>query len=222
MPAVASWGNSDALKPGETVIAIGSPLGDFKNTVTVGVVSATERSIEIERNFQMEGLIQTDAAINRGNSGGPLVNLAGQVVGINTLIVRGNSLQGTIAEGLGFTSPSNAARAIVTQIIDKGYFSRPYLGIRYGVITPSIAEQYDLPVRNGVYLTDVIPDSPAHLAELHQGDILVSLDGQMIDSDNPFINLLFEYEPGDVVTFQVVKEKDELDIQVTLAERPNP
>lgn len=222
MPVVASWGNSDILKPGETVIAIGSPLGDFKNTVTVGVVSATERSIEVERNYQLEGLIQTDAAINQGNSGGPLVNLAGQVVGINTLIVRGNSLQGTVAEGLGFATPSNAARAIVTQIIEKGYFSRPYLGIRYGVITPSLAEQYDLPVENGIYLTDVIPDSPAHLAKLAQGDILVSLDGQMIDSDNPFINLLFEYEPGNVVTFRVVKDKEELDIQVTLAERPYP
>ncbi len=107
-PAVAGLGNSDALKPGESVIAIGSPLGDFKNTVTVGVVSATGRSIETGQGYLIEGLIQTDAAINQGNSGGPLVNLAGQVIGINTLVVR-SSESGAVAEGLGFAIPINAA-----------------------------------------------------------------------------------------------------------------
>ena len=105
VPAVASLGNSDVLNPGETVIAIGSPLGDFKNTVTVGVVSATGRSIDTGNGYTIDGLIQTDAAINQGNSGGPLVNLAGEVIAINTLIVR-NSGSGTVAEGLGFASRS--------------------------------------------------------------------------------------------------------------------
>jgi 2-alkenal reductase len=113
MPAVAVWGNSDTLEPGEAVIAIGSPLGDFQNTVTVGVVSATGRSIDTGSGYQMEGLIQTDAAINHGNSGGPLVNLAGQVVGINTLVVRGSSFNQAVAEGLGFAIASNTARAAV-------------------------------------------------------------------------------------------------------------
>jgi len=222
MPAVASWGNSDTLKPGETVIAIGSPLGDFKNTVTVGVVSAMERSIEVDNNFQLEGLIQTDAAINQGNSGGPLVNLAGQVVGINTLVIRGSDRGGTVAEGLGFASPSNTAIAIVAQLIDKGYVSRPYLGIRYVPISPALAKQFRLPVTYGIYLSFVAPGGPAHQAGLRQGDILISIDEKTIDIENPFINRLLQYEPGDVVTFQVVKGDQEIDLQITLGEQPAP
>ncbi len=138
VPAVAALGNSDVLRPGETVIAIGSPLGDFKNTVTVGVVSATGRSVDTGQGYQIEGLIQTDAAINQGNSGGPLVNLAGQVIGINTLMVRGTGT-GAIAEGLGFAIPVNTAQAVASQIMQKGYFSRPYLGISYQTVSPDIA-----------------------------------------------------------------------------------
>ena len=108
-------GNSDNLKPGETVIAIGSPLGDFRNTVTVGVVSATGRSLDTGNGYEMENLIQTDAAINSGNSGGPLVNLAGEVVGINSAVVRGSSTS-AIAEGLGFAIPSNTVELISQQI----------------------------------------------------------------------------------------------------------
>jgi S1-C subfamily serine protease len=137
-PARAVFGNSDMLTPGETAIAIGSPLGDFKNTVTVGVVSATGRSIETGDGYQIEGLIQTDAAINQGNSGGPLVNLAGEVVGINTLIVR-SSESGAVAEGLGFAVPANTARAVAEKIIEKGFFARPYLGIRWQLISPDVA-----------------------------------------------------------------------------------
>ena len=116
VPAVATLGNSDVLNPGETVIAIGSPLGDFKNTVTVGVVSATGRSIDTGNGYSIDNLIQTDAAINQGNSGGPLVNLAGQVIAINTLIVR-NSGAGTVAEGLGFAIPINTASTVAQQLI---------------------------------------------------------------------------------------------------------
>jgi len=111
VPAVAALGNSDVLNPGETVIAIGSPLGDFKNTVTVGVVSATGRTIDTGDGYQIEDLIQTDAAINQGNSGGPLLNLAGEVIGINTLVVRSTGT-GAVAEGLGFAIPVNTARTV--------------------------------------------------------------------------------------------------------------
>ncbi len=128
MPAIAKLGNSDSLKPGETVIAIGSPLGDFVNTVTVGVISATGRALDTGNGFLMEDLIQTDAAINQGNSGGPLVNLRGDVIGINTLVVRGSGRSNTIAEGLGFAIPINTARIVVEQILDKGYFARPHRG----------------------------------------------------------------------------------------------
>ena len=120
MPAVAKMGNSDLLKPGETVIAIGSPLGNFKNTVTVGVISATGRYLESSNGYQMENLIQTDTAINQGNSGGPLVNLAGEVIGINVMIVRGSSTSSATAEGLGFAIPSNTASLISQQIIENG------------------------------------------------------------------------------------------------------
>ncbi len=138
VPAVAVLGNSDLLSPGETVIAIGSPLGDFMNTVTVGVVSATGRSLDTSQGYQIEGLVQTDAAINQGNSGGPLVNLAGEVIGINTYIVR-SSGSGTVAEGLGFSIPSNTAATVAQQIISQGYFTRPYLGVSFQSITPEIA-----------------------------------------------------------------------------------
>ncbi len=135
VPAVASLGNSDILSPGESVIAIGSPLGEFVNTVTVGVVSATGRSIDTGSGYQVENLIQTDAAINQGNSGGPLVNLAGQVIGINTLIVRGSN-SGAVAEGLGFAIPINTAQAVASQIIQYGHLARPYIGIAYQSVTP--------------------------------------------------------------------------------------
>ncbi len=171
VPAVASLGNSDILSPGESVIAIGSPLGEFVNTVTVGVVSATGRSIDTGSGYQIENLIQTDAAINQGNSGGPLVNLAGQVIGINTLIVR-DSNSGTVAEGLGFAIPINTAQAVASQIIQYGHLSRPYIGITFQSVTPEIAMAYHLPVQWGVYITRVTSDSPASMAGLKVGDII--------------------------------------------------
>jgi 2-alkenal reductase len=219
LPAVAPWGNSDTLKPGESVIAIGSPLGDFKNTVTTGVVSATERSIDVDQNYQLEGLIQTDAAINQGNSGGPLVNLGGQVVGINTLVVRGNA--GAVAEGLGFAIPSNTARAIAGQLIEKGYVARPYMGIRWGWITPPLAARYRLPVDYGVYMSDIVPGGPADHAGLRQGDILLAVNGERIDDEHPFMNIIFEYAPHDTVVFTILREGAEKDLQITFGEKPS-
>ena len=152
IPATATIGNSDTLKPGETVIAIGSPLGDFKNTVTVGVISATRRSLDSGQGYLMEDLLQTDAAINQGNSGGPLVNLAGQVIGINTLILRGGNGSQSVVEGLGFAIPSNTAQAVAAKIIQNGYIARPYLGIRWQWVDPTLASHYNLPVEWGVYV----------------------------------------------------------------------
>jgi len=217
VPVVAPLGNSDMLNPGETVIAIGSPLGDFKNTVTVGVVSATGRSIDTGRGYQIEGLIQTDAAINQGNSGGPLLNLAGEVVGINTLVVRGSG-GGAVAEGLGFAIPVNMARAVADQIIQKGYFSRPYLGIRWQSITPGIAAAYNLPVEWGIYVTEVFAGSPAGNASLHQGDIITRIGDISLDETHSFINALFLYKPGDQVTVELVRDGKRLQVQVTLGE----
>src|SRR5512138_1221342 len=186
VPAVAQLGNSDVLKPGESVIAIGSPLGNFKNTVTVGVVSATGRSIDSGQGYQIENLIQTDAAINHGNSGGPLLNLLGQVIAVNTLIVR-NTNGGDVAEGLGFAIPVNTAQVVAQQIIQKGYFSRPYMGISFQPITPDIAAQYNLPAQWGVYVTRVSSGSPASAAGIEQGDIITKLGNVALDETHSYV-----------------------------------
>ena len=217
VPAVASLGNSDLLKSGESVIAIGSPLGNFKNTVTVGVVSATGRSIDTGQGYQVEDLIQTDAAINQGNSGGPLVNLAGEVIGINNMIVRGSG-SGAVAEGLGFAIPVNTAQAVATQILDHGYFSRPFMGISYQAISPDIASAYNLPVKWGVYVTKVAPGSPASKAGLQVDDIITSLNNVKMDETHNYLNMLYTYKPGDQVTLGVMRAGKEITLQITLGE----
>jgi len=218
MPAVAIIGNSDNLKSGETVIAIGSPLGEFRNTVTVGVISATGRTLDSGNGYYMEDLLQTDAAINQGNSGGPLVNLNGEIVGINTLIVRGGNGGSAVAEGLGFAIPSNTMRFIAERIISQGYFARPYLGVSYQSISPSIARRYDLPTQWGAYVTDVGLGSPASNAGLKRGDIIVSIGAQSIDEQSSYINVLFEYQPGDQVTIKALRDGQEMTFDVILGE----
>ena len=218
LPGVASLGNSDILRPGETVIAIGSPLGDFKNTVTVGVVSATGRTVDTGKGYQLEDLLQTDAAINQGNSGGPLVNLAGQVVGLNTLIVRGGSFGGSIAEGLGFAVASNTVGAISKQLIANGRVARPYLGIVWESVTPRIAKVYNLPVPWGIFITRVADGSAADIGGLQAGDIIVMLDDIPLDGDHPFINVLYSYQPGDTITAKINREGKEQIVTITLGE----
>jgi 2-alkenal reductase len=217
VPAVASLGNSDVLNPGESVIAIGSPLGNFKNTVTVGVVSATGRSIDTGNGYQIEDLIQTDAAINHGNSGGPLVNLAGEVIGINTLIVR-NTGSGDVAEGLGFAIPVNTAQAVAQQIIQKGYFARPYLGISFQPINPDIALRYNLPAQWGVYVTRIASGSPASKAGIQEGDIITKIGDVTLDETHSYVNTLFTFKPGDQINLEVVRGSDNVQVQVTLGE----
>jgi serine protease Do len=216
-PAVASLGNSDLLTPGETVIAIGSPLGDFKNTVTVGVVSATGRSIDTGQGYLIENLIQTDAAINQGNSGGPLVDLTGEVVGINTLVVR-SSGTGAVAEGLGFAIPANTARAVAQQIIEKGYFSRPELGIQWQLVTPRVAAVYNLPVQWGVYVTDVVSGSPAAAAGIQRDDIITGIGNTTLDETHAYINALYQHQSGDTVTVAFMRNGQQMQVQVTLRE----
>ncbi len=217
VPAVAKLGNSDVLKPGETVIAIGSPLGEFNNTVTVGVVSAMGRSIDTGQGYQMDGLIQTDAAINQGNSGGPLVDLAGEVIGINTLIVR-NTGTGAVAEGLGFAIPINTAQAVAAQIMQKGYFAHPYLGIAYQPISPDIAAAYSLPAQWGVYVTQVSANSPASRAGLQRGDIITKVGDVTLDDSHSYLNTLYTYKPGDTVTLTVVRGNQTMTVAVALGE----
>ena len=217
VPAVAILGNSEALDPGETVIAIGSPLGDFKNSVTTGVVSATGRSIDTGEGYKIEDLIQTDAAINQGNSGGPLVNLAGEVIGLNTLIVR-SSRSGTAAEGLGFAVSANSIVAIASQIIETGRFSRPFIGIRFQTITPNIANRYRLPVEYGAYITEVVENSPADVAGLRSDDIIVEINDIILDETHSYLNTIFKFEPGEMVTVQFVRNGDLQAAEVMLGE----
>ena len=218
MPAVAKLGNSDALKPGETTIAIGSPLGSFRNTITVGVISATGRSMDTGNGYQMENMIQTDAAINQGNSGGPLVNLAGEVIGINTMIVRGNGYSSAVAEGLGFAIPTSTAKVVSSQIIQKGYYTRSDLGVSWVDILPSIAARYDLPVQWGAYIRSVASGSPAEQAGLAQGDIITKIGDHAINENSSFLNALFNYAPGEKVTVEYNRNGKSASVSVTLRE----
>jgi serine protease Do len=216
MPGVATLGNSDTLKPGETVAAIGSPLGDFKNTVTVGVVSATGRTLDSGNGYQLEDMIQTDAAINEGNSGGPLINLAGQVIGINTMIVRSAGYGSTVAEGLGFAIPSNTARIVSDQIISKGSFARPNLGISWQMINPSIANRYGLPVQWGAFVTAVTSGGAAEKYGILENDIIVRIGEDSLGENLSFVNALFRHQPGEKVDIEVVRNSQDLTLSVIL------
>ena len=218
MPAVVTIGNSDNLKSGETVIAIGSPLGEFRNTVTVGVISATGRMLDTGNGYFMEDLLQTDAAINQGNSSGPLVNLNGELVGINTLIVRGGNGGGAVVEGLGFAVPSNTVSLIAQRIIETGYFARPYFGVAWENINPSIARRYRLDTAWGAYVTQVASGGPAAQAGIQRGDIILRVGEYTMDEEHSYLNSLFNYQPGDQVEIVVLREGEELSVSVTLGE----
>jgi len=224
VPAIAPLGDSDALQPGETVIAIGSPLGDFKNSVTAGVVSALNRTVP---GSGQEGLIQTDAAINHGNSGGPLVNLRGEVIGINTLVVRGGSSSGDQAEGLGFSIPSKIVKQVSDQLIQTGKIEHPYLGITYSMIDADTAAQENLPVQNGALVgasgqnqQAVMPGTPAAKAGIKDGDIITSVGGTKLDSNTSLRGALMQHKPGDTITLEVLRDGKTLSLDVTLVARP--
>lgn len=226
VPGVAAIGDSSSLQPGETVLAIGSPLGNFRNTVTAGVVSALNRSVP---GSGMEGLIQTDAAINSGNSGGPLINLRGEVVGINTLVVRNDLGFGSSApvEGLGFAVPSSIFANVADQIIRTGQVRYPFLGITYLMIDGEVAAEYNLPVQNGAYINAgisgqpaVLPNTAAAQAGLREGDIILAVNDQRLDGTVSLRQLLLQYRPGDTVELTILRDGQEQRVSVTLGERP--
>jgi 2-alkenal reductase len=216
VPAYLPIGDSDTLRQGETVIAIGSPLGEFKNSVTVGVVSALNRNLG---EGVPEGLIQTDAAINRGNSGGPLLNMRGEIIGINTLVVRGDS-NAASAEGLGFSIPSNIMRRVSEQLIATGQVLYPFLGITYGMINADIAKQYQLSVQQGAYVTSVIDGGPVGKVGMQAGDIITNFEGIKLGQQASLRGVLLQYKPGDVVKLIVLRDNQPLEFTVTLGERP--
>lgn len=210
VPAVAEMGDSNALEPGQLAIAIGSPLGDFRGTVTVGIISGLNRSVG-----RQQGLIQTDAAINNGNSGGPLLNSLGQVIGLNTLVVRSTS-EGNVAEGLGFAIPSNVVRAASSQLIANGKIDRPYIGVNYQDLDPQVAGTLNIDPSNGVMVTKIDPNSPATRAGIREGDVILSMDSQTIDADHPFQSVLFSHNVGDTVTLTIFRNGKQIQIKVNL------
>ena len=223
LPA-ASLGDSSALKVGQLVIAIGSPLGTYTNSVTSGIVSAKGRSIIADGNDNLNNLIQTDAAINPGNSGGPLLDAGGLVVGINTAIAADSN-------GIGFAIPIDIARPIMEQAVAGQKLARPYMGIIYRALDVQYAEANDLPVSDGAVIIPgngpdgptpaVVRDSPAEAAGLRQGDIIVKVDAQPIDSDHPLDATLSEFAPGDTISVEILRDGQTQTVSLTLAERPD-
>ncbi len=220
--AMVTLGDSDKLKLGQRVIAIGNALGEFQNTVTTGVVSGIGRNITASGGAQTEKLsevVQTDAAINPGNSGGPLINLAGEVIGVNTAV-------SSQAQLIGFAIPINQVKKVISDVKEFGKVSRPFLGVRYMVITESLAKTQKLPVNYGALIVKgegsqgfaVLPGSPAHEAGLREGDIILEFEGKKINVDNQLADILRSYNPSDRVILKILSEGKEKLVSVTLGE----
>lgn len=215
---VAPLGTSSDLRVGQTVIAIGNPYG-LDYTVTQGVVSALDRSLQTAENQPpLENLIQTDAAINPGNSGGPLVDSRGNVIGINTAVIRG--AEGISAEGLGFAVAIDAARRTAQDLIEFG--SPVRLGIVGGTLTPERAAAVErttgivLPTKKGVFVTEVVPDTPAAGAKLRRADIITAVDGEPVETVHGLAERVRERGRGATITLSVIREGDMLEVAVTL------
>jgi 2-alkenal reductase len=220
VPGVVALGDSNKLRPGQPVLAIGSPLGEFTNTVTQGIVGALGRSLtETPGRPALTGLIQHDAAINPGNSGGPLFNFAGEVVGVNTLGIQ-QTAEGEPAQGLFFAIPSNTVREIAATLIEEGEVNYAYLGVETLSISPEIAGQNDLPVDYGVFVVRVVRDGPADDAGLTAGDVILSIDGARIGQGRSFMEVLFEHSPGERVALDVLRDDETITVEVVLGERP--
>jgi serine protease Do len=219
LPA-ATMGDSDGLKVGELVVAIGSPLGTFSNSVTSGIVSATGRRIQTDGG-DLRDLIQTDAAINPGNSGGPLLDASGAVIGVNTAIAQNST-------GIGFSIPINIARPMMRQALAGQTLARPYIGIHYVQIDAQVSKTNNLPVKDGAWIQvdattsdpAVVPKGPAANAGLKEGDIITKLGNQTVDALHPLETLLSQYSPGDTVQLTVLRAGKTLTVDVTLGTRP--
>lgn len=217
---VVELGDSDSIEVGQWVMAIGNALGQFDNSVTVGVVSAKNRRLDAEGSTELVGLIQTDAPINPGNSGGPLVNLRGQVVGINTAIASptGSSV------GVGFALPVNSIKKAIDSVRKTGTIKRPMIGIRYINIDNVVQKELNLSVDYGALVRGdtrtpgVVAGGPAAKAGIKENDILVELNGERIDEDHPVANMLLKYSPGDEVTVKLLRDGKEQTVKVVLDE----
>jgi putative serine protease PepD len=228
------WGDSDAVEVGDSVVAIGNPFG-YTRTVTAGIVSAVDRPLTAPNNYPIEHAIQTDAALNHGNSGGPLLDARGEVIGVNSQISTGNTgQQGNV--GIGFAIPSNTVRNVVAQIIQNGHAEHAWLGITGQELTPSIAQLFRLPVSHGVLVANVKAGSGAAHAHLHRstntvivagvswplgGDIIVSVDGIPTSTMNKLVEVISNRKPGDTIQMVVYRGTAKKTIEVKLGRQPS-
>lgn len=221
----AKLGDSSKTQVGDKIIAIGNALGQFQNTVTAGIISGHGRSIQasdgsnLANSETLEDLFQTDAAINQGNSGGPLVNVNGEVIGINTAIA-GN------AQNIGFAIPLNDVKGLITSVLKEGKLLRPYLGVRYVLLTDDYAYQYNLSVKRGAYIapaqgqSSIISGSPADKAGLKEKDIIVKVNDTNIDENNSLTGILGKLSVGDTVSLSVVRDGKAINIKAKLEAAP--
>ncbi len=218
----AKLGNSDAIKLGQTAIAIGNALGEFRNTVSVGVISGLFRNITasgVDFSEQIEGVIQTDAAINQGNSGGPLLNLKGEVIGMNTAVASN-------AENIGFSIPINQVKKSISSVKKTGSIKVPYLGVRFIQIMPETAKKqgfyvdYGALARGSAEGPAVIPKSPADKAGLLAEDIILEVNGEKL-KDKSLSSIVQKYNIGDIVNLKIQRGKENLVLKVKLEERPD-
>lgn len=225
-------GDSDTVRVGDPVVAIGNPFG-LTRTATAGIVSALQRLITAPNRFAIDHVIQTDAPINKGNSGGPLLNARGQVIGVNTQIETGGVAQGNV--GIGFAVPANTVKEVVAQILKTGRVDRAYLGIIGQTITPDLVQMVKLPVEKGVIVQSVLPDSAASRAGLRAGDssvvvagetyvlggdIIVAFEGKQIASIEDLREAIAEHEPGDRVRLEIYRDGKKTSVTATLGRQP--
>ena len=224
----ATIGDSSKVQVGDSVVAIGNALGQFQNTVTSGILSGYGRNVQASDSTgdgveNLEDLFQTDAAINEGNSGGPLVNLNGEVIGINTAIAGG-------AQNIGFAIPINDVTGLIDSVKSSGKLQRPYIGVVYIPVTDDLAKQYGLSSTRGAYIAPpavtgssnpILSGSPAEKAGLKVGDIITKLDGTAIDQNNSLSALVNKHKVGDKVTVTVLRDGKETKLDVTLAAAPS-
>lgn len=223
---VAKLGDSSKAQVGDTVIAIGNALGQFQNTVTSGIVSGYGRSVQATdgsgaSSENLQNLFQTDAAINQGNSGGPLVNANGEVIGINTAVA------GDGAQNIGFAIPLNDAKGLIKGVLETGKLQRPYLGVRYVQLTPSSANELGIKTENGAYISGsngasgVVVGGPADGGGLKDKDIIVKVNDQTVDQNNTLSSVIGRFGVGESVTVTFIRDGKEQTTQVKLGELPN-
>ena len=208
LPAL-TLGNSDKIRPGEWVIAIGNPYG-FANTVTTGIISATGRTL---KDLGKKNLIQTDTPINPGNSGGPLLDLKGEVIGINVAIV-------ARAQSIGFAIPVNSAKEVIDELINNGKVVRAWLGVYMKDVDEKVANYLDLPIAEGVVVTEIVKDSPADKMKLKQYDIIREIDNKKVKTSAEIQELVKKKKPQDKIELKIYREGKIKTIKGKLAERP--